>query len=181
MKFAIAAALFTLATAQTVNDIPSCAMPCLNEAITSKTSCQTTDIPCVCKNIAAVQGAATACVIKACGSDVAINKVVPAAEALCKANSGSSSASGSATGSSGSSSRSASTGSSSGSVATTTAAATTAMAMTTMMTSIPCVSSTMGSMTAAGNQTYPTSVPVAAGAAGLSAGFAAIALAVLAL
>ncbi|ATY67354.1 Extracellular membrane 8-cysteine CFEM [Cordyceps militaris] len=180
MKFAIAAALFTLATAQTVNDIPSCAMPCLNDAITSKTSCQTTDIPCVCKNIAAVQGAATACVIKACGSDVAINKVVPAAEALCKANSGSSSASGSATGS-GSSSASASTGSSSGSVATTTAAATTAMAMTTMMTSIPCVSSTMGSMTGAGNQTYPTSVPVAAGAAGLSAGFAAIVLAALAL
>ncbi|KAL2865233.1 CFEM domain-containing protein [Aspergillus lucknowensis] len=89
MKFSaiFAIALATLAASQTVNDIPKCAIPCLDDAIKSKTNCKTTDYKCVCKkeNFDKVQGAATGCVIQKCGSDVAINQVLPATKKLCAA------------------------------------------------------------------------------------------------
>lgn len=74
MKFAVAAALFTLAVAQTRDDIPSCALPCLDDAVKSSTNCATTDYACICPKINDIQGAAAPCVIKACGTDVAISK-----------------------------------------------------------------------------------------------------------
>lgn len=85
MKYAFAAiALAAVARAQTLADIPSCALPCLDKSIADNTSCDKTDLACVCKNFDKVQGDATACVLKECGSDVAINDVLPAAQKLCE-------------------------------------------------------------------------------------------------
>lgn len=84
MKYAfVAVALAAVASAQTLADIPSCALPCLDQSIADNTNCDKTDLACVCKNFDKVQGDATACVLKDCGSDVAINEVLPAAEKLC--------------------------------------------------------------------------------------------------
>ncbi|KAL7942793.1 hypothetical protein V8C42DRAFT_330406 [Trichoderma barbatum] len=100
MKYAfVALALAALAQAQTRADIPSCALPCLDDAVKANTKCETTDYACVCKNFDAVQAQATSCVITKCGTDVAINKVLPATQALCAAagsGSGASSAASSA-------------------------------------------------------------------------------------
>ncbi|KAL4861416.1 hypothetical protein BDV12DRAFT_204039 [Aspergillus spectabilis] len=87
MKLSIisAFALATFATSQTINDVPKCAIPALDNAIKSQTSCDVKDYACVCKdeNFSKVQGAATAAVIKACGSDVALNQVLPATQKIC--------------------------------------------------------------------------------------------------
>lgn len=84
MKYAFAAlALAALAQAQSLADIPKCALPCLDSSIAKNTQCDKTDLACVCKNFDKVQGDATGCVLKECGSDVAINQVLPAAEKLC--------------------------------------------------------------------------------------------------
>jgi len=85
----IAVAFAALAQAQTRADIPSCALPCLDAAVTANTKCATTDYVCICKDFSAVQNQATSCVISKCGADVALNKVLPATQALCAANSGS--------------------------------------------------------------------------------------------
>ncbi|KAM0456585.1 hypothetical protein ACHAPV_005095 [Trichoderma viride] len=84
----LAVAFAALAQAQTRADIPSCALPCLDAAVTANTKCATTDYTCICKDFSAVQTAATSCVISKCGADVALNKVLPATQALC-ANPGS--------------------------------------------------------------------------------------------
>lgn len=85
MKYAFAAvALAAIAQAQTLADIPECAIPCLDKSIGDNTDCKVTDLACVCENFDAVQGDATACVLKECGSAVAINDVLPAAEKLCE-------------------------------------------------------------------------------------------------
>ena len=76
MKFtAIAALAFAaLATAQSADDIPACAKPCLDASVTKNTKCSTTDYSCICKNFDDIQGDATSCVLKACGADVALSK-----------------------------------------------------------------------------------------------------------
>ncbi|KAJ3457718.1 hypothetical protein MRS44_014859 [Fusarium solani] len=85
MKFSLAVlALIASVQAQSRSDIPSCALPCLDDAIESETDCKTTDYTCVCKNFDDVRSKATSCVIEKCGADVAINKVLPATEGLCK-------------------------------------------------------------------------------------------------
>ncbi|KAL6856303.1 hypothetical protein J3F83DRAFT_752947 [Trichoderma novae-zelandiae] len=94
----VALALAALAQAQTRADIPSCALPCLDAAVKANTKCSTTDYACICKSFDAVQAQATTCVISKCGTDVAINKVLPATQALCTANSGSGSGSSAAAG-----------------------------------------------------------------------------------
>lgn len=94
MKFSLAVlALIASVQAQSRSDIPSCALPCLDDAIESETDCKTTDYVCVCKNFDDVRSKATSCVIDKCGADVAINEVLPATEGLCK-NPGSGSESG---------------------------------------------------------------------------------------
>lgn len=75
--FVALAALAALAQAQTRADIPSCALPCLDAAITANTKCSTTDFVCVCKDFNAVQADATSCVIEKCGADVAISMLTP--------------------------------------------------------------------------------------------------------
>ncbi|KAM5353034.1 hypothetical protein ACJZ2D_017091 [Fusarium nematophilum] len=69
---------FTAVHAQTLDDIPSCALSCLDGAIKENTSCSTTDYACVCENFDSLQGAASSCVIDACSADVAVNEVLPA-------------------------------------------------------------------------------------------------------
>ncbi|GJN73946.1 CFEM domain-containing protein [Purpureocillium lilacinum] len=77
-------ALATLAAAQSRSDLPSCALPCLDDAVKESSSCKTDDFACICKNFDKIQGAATGCILKDCGQDVALNKVLPATQELCK-------------------------------------------------------------------------------------------------
>lgn len=77
MKYSFAlAALLAVATAQVdPTIIPECARDCLNSATTSATSCKQGDYACTCKadNKAAIQAAATSCVIAACGAEKALS------------------------------------------------------------------------------------------------------------
>ncbi|KAI8246913.1 hypothetical protein K4K55_000059 [Colletotrichum sp. SAR 10_96] len=88
MKYSFAlAALAALVVAQDASIIPECARDCLSKATASATSCKEGDYACTCKpdNKAAIQSAATSCVIAACGVDVAVSEVIPASEKLCAA------------------------------------------------------------------------------------------------
>ncbi|KAM0477781.1 hypothetical protein ACHAPX_005545 [Trichoderma viride] len=85
MKFTLALATFVAAVyGQTIDDIPACAIPCLDDAIASA-GCATDDVACACKNFDAIEAASTSCIVAACGADVAINQVLPAVQALCAA------------------------------------------------------------------------------------------------
>ncbi|RGP65770.1 cfem domain-containing [Fusarium sporotrichioides] len=86
MKYSVAfvALAAVAAQAQSLADVPKCAIPCLDKAIASETDCEVTDLACVCKGFSAVRSVATSCVIDECGTDVAINEVLPATEKLCK-------------------------------------------------------------------------------------------------
>lgn len=85
MKYAFAAvALAALARAQSLADIPTCAQPCLESAIKDNTSCEVSDLACVCKNFDALQGDAQSCVLEKCGAEKALNEVLPAASKLCE-------------------------------------------------------------------------------------------------
>ncbi|KAK9438590.1 Extracellular membrane protein, CFEM domain protein [Metarhizium brunneum] len=90
MKFlAIASlAMASLAAGQSLADLPSCALDCLNDAVKQGTTCSATDLPCICSKFDVIQGAAAGCILSACGQDVALNEVLPATQKLC-ANAGS--------------------------------------------------------------------------------------------
>ncbi|KAK4446875.1 hypothetical protein QBC34DRAFT_496666 [Podospora aff. communis PSN243] len=85
MKFtpAVLAAFAGLVAAQDLSAIPECARECINTAVTSSTNCQLTEIACICNSIESVTAGATACVLAACGADVAIGQVLPATAELC--------------------------------------------------------------------------------------------------
>jgi hypothetical protein len=85
--FVLLAAATGLVAAQSRADIPECALPCLDKAIADTTSCSVEDTKCVCASFDKIQGPATTCVIKECGPEVAVGKVLPATQALC-ANAG---------------------------------------------------------------------------------------------
>ncbi|KAI0441316.1 hypothetical protein F4803DRAFT_523758 [Xylaria telfairii] len=87
MQFTLAtiATLVGIVSAQTWNDIPACAQPCILDAVAAVTACGPTDYPCICASRDAVQNAAVSCVISACGLSVAINEVLPAVNAACAA------------------------------------------------------------------------------------------------
>lgn len=72
----LAVTFAALAQAQTRADIPSCALPCLDAAVTANTKCSTTDYACICKDFSAVQTSATSCVIEKCGADVALSMLI---------------------------------------------------------------------------------------------------------
>ncbi|KAI9373612.1 hypothetical protein BJX61DRAFT_541571 [Aspergillus egyptiacus] len=88
MKFSalVALACASLAAAQTINDVPKCALPCLQDAIEQQTSCSVDDLACVCKgeNVEKFQDAATDCVVDACGLSAAWNDVLPAVKKVCE-------------------------------------------------------------------------------------------------
>ncbi|EFY87683.1 hypothetical protein J3459_017773 [Metarhizium acridum] len=90
MKFLTVAslAMVSLAAGQSLADLPSCSLSCLNDAVKQSTSCSETDLACVCEQFNVIQGAAAGCILSACGQDVALNKVLPATQKLC-ANAGS--------------------------------------------------------------------------------------------
>lgn len=74
MKYAFAAAaLAATVSAQSLSDIPSCAIPCIDASRTAVTTCTADDYACLCDNITAIQGDATTCVISGCGADVAVS------------------------------------------------------------------------------------------------------------
>ncbi|KAI0879895.1 uncharacterized protein GGS22DRAFT_102951 [Annulohypoxylon maeteangense] len=75
--------LATFASAQSLSDIPQCALPCIDSARTSSTSCSNSDYACICKNKDAITGAATSCVLQSCGADVATGQVLPAVTSFC--------------------------------------------------------------------------------------------------
>lgn len=85
MKYsaAVITAILGFAVAQDISIIPECAQSCITDAISSATNCGATDYACVCKNQNALIGAATPCVIKECGADVATGKVLPATQEFC--------------------------------------------------------------------------------------------------
>lgn len=80
MKYSFAfAALAALVAAQDPSIIPECARDCLLKATASATTCKDGDYTCTCKpeNKAAIQGAATSCVVAACGIDTALSMFRP--------------------------------------------------------------------------------------------------------
>lgn len=76
MKFITIAslAMASLAVGQSLADLPSCSLPCLNDAVKQSTTCSATDVACICQKFDAIQGAAAGCILKACGQDVALSK-----------------------------------------------------------------------------------------------------------
>ncbi|OQE16181.1 hypothetical protein PENSTE_c025G06358 [Penicillium steckii] len=80
------AALAGLTLVQCQGDVPSCARPCLDDAAEKETSCSVDDAACICKgdSFSKIQGAATGCILKECGQEVALNKVLPVVQNICK-------------------------------------------------------------------------------------------------
>ncbi|KUI62804.1 hypothetical protein VP1G_09929 [Cytospora mali] len=75
-----------LVSSQCISSIPECAQDCLLSAASS-VGCSTTDYTCQCStdNQSAIQQDATSCVLDGCGQNVALQQVLPAAEAFCSA------------------------------------------------------------------------------------------------
>ncbi|KAK3491179.1 uncharacterized protein B0T23DRAFT_454764 [Neurospora hispaniola] len=75
-----------LVVAQDLSEIPACAQPCIVDAVSSATTCSLSDYKCWCtaENEPAIVQAGTACVLANCGTDVAVNKVLPAVETFCE-------------------------------------------------------------------------------------------------
>lgn len=75
MKYtaALAVGLAALASAQDITVFPECSVPCIMDAISSATPCDTDDFACVCENRNSLAAAATGCVVDACGADVALS------------------------------------------------------------------------------------------------------------
>ncbi|KAL5612046.1 hypothetical protein BROUX41_000392 [Berkeleyomyces rouxiae] len=89
MKFAVAIlSLVTVALAEvSAQDyFPSCSFQCLAEAVSTSSTCEFTDSVCMCTNSIDENLAvtATACLVKACGSDTTFNGVMPAADKFCR-------------------------------------------------------------------------------------------------
>ncbi|KAF3056807.1 CFEM domain-containing protein [Trichoderma breve] len=86
MQFTLVLATFAAVVyGQTINGVPACAIPCIEDAISSQTSCAATDFACACPSISAVSAAGAPCVVAACGEDVATNQAFPAVQAFCAA------------------------------------------------------------------------------------------------
>jgi len=182
MKYAFAAAaLVATVTAQSLSDIPSCAIPCIDAARTSTTTCTETDYTCICDNINPLTTAATPCVLTDCGATVAATEVLPAVQAFCAAVSASATAASSTAVATTAETTAATTAATTeATTAVTTAAGTTAAGTTAVYTTSAAASSTLVassypvySTSAASNATStkssPTSV-VTAGAAMATAG-----------
>ncbi|TGJ83194.1 hypothetical protein E0Z10_g5572 [Xylaria hypoxylon] len=87
MKYTVAALAFAAAavSAQSLSDIPECAVPCIDDARTKGTNCAVDDYKCICSNIEALTAAATPCVLSACGAEIALNDLLPAVQTFCDA------------------------------------------------------------------------------------------------
>ncbi|KAJ5559091.1 hypothetical protein N7535_009044 [Penicillium sp. DV-2018c] len=84
MKLTIAVLTFAiLAHASPRDEIPSCAVPCVDTAVMEQTSCATDDFNCICASLAAVSKAGRRCVTEKCGLKTAMNEVLPVANKIC--------------------------------------------------------------------------------------------------
>ncbi|KAM0454162.1 hypothetical protein ACHAPV_008629 [Trichoderma viride] len=95
-----AASVAGVVAAQSLSDyFPKCSIDCLEEATEQATKCSVTDAVCFCvqSNYEAIYNSGLACVLKDCGKDVAVDKVLPAAIQFCSAASSSASAAATAT------------------------------------------------------------------------------------
>ncbi|KAK2016142.1 hypothetical protein LZ32DRAFT_105770 [Colletotrichum eremochloae] len=174
MKYSFAlAALVAVAAAQAgSNPIPECAQKCLSDATASATSCKDGDYSCTCQeaNKAAIQAAATSCVIAACGVDKALNEVLPASDKLCaQAAAGGGAASAPAAPSSAASAAS----SAAASVSMPTSAdgsmsLPSATGASTVATSVHATTTGKAATTPTGNASTSSTSPVQAGAAGIA-------------
>lgn len=78
MKYAFATvALVAGVYAQSITDIPACALPAIDAARTSSSNCAADNYKCICDNIDALTGVATEAVLKACGATVATSAFSP--------------------------------------------------------------------------------------------------------
>ncbi|EHK26974.1 uncharacterized protein TRIVIDRAFT_72996 [Trichoderma virens Gv29-8] len=85
MKFTLVLATFAAVVyGQTIDDVPACAVPCIEAAIVAA-GCAETDFVCACKNFDAIEAGSINCVVGACGAAVAIGQVLPAVQAICAA------------------------------------------------------------------------------------------------
>ncbi|KAL7948780.1 hypothetical protein V8C42DRAFT_312312 [Trichoderma barbatum] len=95
-SFLLAASMAGAVVAQKLGDyFPECSLDCLEQGTTSATDCSLTDAVCFCvqSNYEAIYTAELSCVLKACGPDVSVDKVLPAAVQFCSAATASASAS----------------------------------------------------------------------------------------
>ncbi|UKZ83211.1 hypothetical protein TrVFT333_011016 [Trichoderma virens FT-333] len=84
----IAASMAGAVAAQKLSDyFPECSISCLEQGTTSATDCSLNDAVCFCvqSNYEAIYNAELSCVLKACGADVSVDKVLPAAIQFCSA------------------------------------------------------------------------------------------------
>ncbi|GFP56035.1 hypothetical protein TASIC1_0006020500 [Trichoderma asperellum] len=90
-----AASMAVTVAAQSLSDyFPQCSVDCLEDATKKATNCSVTDAVCFCvqSNYEAIYNQGLTCVLKDCGKDVAVDKVLPAAIQFCSAASSSASA-----------------------------------------------------------------------------------------
>ncbi|KAJ2891724.1 hypothetical protein MKZ38_000016 [Zalerion maritima] len=81
-----ASAFIGLANAIVISDYaPECALDCLTDAISSGTECSIDDGECQCiqENYEAIYIVGADCVIDACGSEAAVQEVLPAVGQFC--------------------------------------------------------------------------------------------------
>lgn len=85
MKYALSlAAVLAIATAQSVTDIPSCALQCVANGVTG-VGCELTDFKCSCGKADQLTPAVTPCVQQACSDVADQQKVVTTLEGICAA------------------------------------------------------------------------------------------------
>ncbi|KAK0723331.1 hypothetical protein B0T26DRAFT_605615, partial [Lasiosphaeria miniovina] len=83
----LVAAMAGVAMAQTLADfIPECAVKCLTDGVAAATNCKPDDLDCLCiaDNYRATYTSAVSCVLAACGNDVSVSEVLPAAAHMCE-------------------------------------------------------------------------------------------------
>ncbi|KAK4108050.1 hypothetical protein N656DRAFT_772083 [Canariomyces notabilis] len=84
----LAAAALVSAQNESISDyLPACSIDCLTTAIADATTCTgTSDLECFCiaDNYRAIYDSAVACVLQACGNDVSVGEVLPAAAHMCE-------------------------------------------------------------------------------------------------
>ncbi|SPO02442.1 uncharacterized protein DNG_05115 [Cephalotrichum gorgonifer] len=77
-----------VAAAQKATDyFPECSIDCLEESVSAVSDCSFDDAWCICvqSTYEAITAHGTSCVMQACGSDVAVGEVLPAAIPYCEA------------------------------------------------------------------------------------------------
>jgi hypothetical protein len=85
MKSTIFVLVFALlAHASPRDEIPSCAVPCIDTVVTEQTSCATDDFKCICASQAAVAKAGRRCVMEKCGLKTAMSMTVFYSTGQCR-------------------------------------------------------------------------------------------------